>query len=1053
MAGVDINTLTMEQYLALSRENQAPGVVKPEIGGNVNFKIKSQFMRELREDTFSGNKNEDAHDHIDRVLSIVGLFNILGVSKDAAFIQRYCPPSKTAKQLEDIHNFKQEGDESLYQAWERYNDLLYKCPTHDINSHQKVNIFYKGLSTMNRQLLDSQGPIPGMTPAQALTAIQTMADHSQKWHDETTSRNIGSSSSNDGLAALVSKLYNLGQDMKKLKESVHAIWVKCQVCKGNHPDKNCPLNEEVKEIEKDGEGQILTETIKKYIKEGSKRQAKQDEWQKTFCHNIEKSQNHHDEIIQGLESRVITLAKKAKTKTDKNEDCKAIFTNDGTPLYTPFYYSPKEIEYFLANSGFSDDDESKNITAISDEEFNLKQTSPRQTTTHYIEPYVPPIPFPRRLEQHAEEALIHKTMESLKKIKSNRPFLKEIRQSNEYPKYMKDLVTNKPLTMENEDVRMNHRCSALLLNQLPPKEKDPGSFILPCSIGRLDFNNALADLGASISIMPFSMYKRLGIGNLETIKMNIELADNSKCIPKGIVRNLLIKIDKFILPIDFIILDILEDFRMPVILGRPLLATAHAISVANKELNGFLKVTTPQRLVISLFVQDYCFIHNTSRFGINKWYQSFALRNFDLEDMEFESTNSGTTAKLPILKLGEYEMRMVISYKMSILITAKEKTNKKNDVKARGLLLMALPNEHQLTFSQYPDAKSMFAAIETRFGGNAATRKTQKTLLKQQFKNFQFIKKSVGTSSSAQNLAFMTAPSTSSTNDANTASPQVSTASPNVNAASPQVCTASVSDDPNGNRFEVAALFAKCLRARSTIWRTGCCRAPRKQEEGQFRKFNDNTRSKESMKDTSSKALFGYRCVDLLIIVTWQKNEVLFSEEVAVLKREVACKDYEINVLKSEFEKVKQEKDGIDFKIEKFDKASKDLDQLLGSQITDKKPEFKGYGPENSEQESNVVCDKKSDNSNESLVEKQVSQDKSSFVESSFNVDKETAFHVNKKILRNLMEVMLHFGGGAYSGRITGTSEEISKDCIVMLIWKDTSYFDSPTKDVDNGTK
>ncbi|GKC53828.1 hypothetical protein Tco_1076573 [Tanacetum coccineum] len=144
-----------------------------------------------------------------------------------AFIQRYFPPSKTAKQLEDIHNFKQEGDESLYQAWERYNDLLYKCPTHDINSHQKVNIFYKGLSTMNHQLLNSQGPIPGMTPAQALTAIQTMADHSQKWHDETTSRNIGSPNSNDGLAALVNKLDNLRRYMKKLKESVHAIQVGC----------------------------------------------------------------------------------------------------------------------------------------------------------------------------------------------------------------------------------------------------------------------------------------------------------------------------------------------------------------------------------------------------------------------------------------------------------------------------------------------------------------------------------------------------------------------------------------------------------------------------------------------------------------------------------------------------------------------------------------------------------------------------------------------------------------------------------------------------------
>ncbi|GJY27284.1 hypothetical protein Tco_0402010, partial [Tanacetum coccineum] len=173
--------------------------------------------RIAKEDTFSGNKNDDAHEHVERVLDIVSLFNIPRVSHDAvmlrvfpitligaskrwvdrlppgtvdswdllkkAFIQRYYPPSKTAKQLEEIRNFKKEGDETLYQAWERYNDLLYKCLTHDINNHQKVNIFYNGLEVLNRQLLDSQGLIPGMTPVQALTAIQTMANHSQKWND------------------------------------------------------------------------------------------------------------------------------------------------------------------------------------------------------------------------------------------------------------------------------------------------------------------------------------------------------------------------------------------------------------------------------------------------------------------------------------------------------------------------------------------------------------------------------------------------------------------------------------------------------------------------------------------------------------------------------------------------------------------------------------------------------------------------------------------------------------------------------------------------------
>ncbi|GKG20147.1 hypothetical protein Tco_0379948, partial [Tanacetum coccineum] len=91
--------------------------------------------------------------------------------------------------------------------------------------------------------------IPGMTLTQAMTAIQTMADHSQKWHDGTSSRNIISSSNTDGFAAAISKLDNLGRDIKKLKENVHAIQVGCQIWEGPHLDKECPLNEEVKQVD------------------------------------------------------------------------------------------------------------------------------------------------------------------------------------------------------------------------------------------------------------------------------------------------------------------------------------------------------------------------------------------------------------------------------------------------------------------------------------------------------------------------------------------------------------------------------------------------------------------------------------------------------------------------------------------------------------------------------------------------------------------------------------------------------------------------------------
>ncbi|GKC08125.1 zf-CCHC domain-containing protein, partial [Tanacetum coccineum] len=104
------------------------------------------------------------------------------------FIWQYCSPFKTAKKLEEIRNFRQEMNETLYQAWERYNDLLFKCPQHDLNNHQKVQIFYTRLDISTRKLLDSRGFITLMTPTQALKSIQVMADYSHDWYDEAITR-------------------------------------------------------------------------------------------------------------------------------------------------------------------------------------------------------------------------------------------------------------------------------------------------------------------------------------------------------------------------------------------------------------------------------------------------------------------------------------------------------------------------------------------------------------------------------------------------------------------------------------------------------------------------------------------------------------------------------------------------------------------------------------------------------------------------------------------------------------------------------------------------
>ncbi|GJS94110.1 putative ribonuclease H-like domain-containing protein [Tanacetum coccineum] len=377
----------------------------------------------------------------------------------------------------------------------------------------------------------------------------------------------------------------------------------------------------------------------------------------------------------------------------------------------------------------------------------------------------------------------------------------------------------------------------------------------------------------------------------------------------------------------------------------------------------------------------------------------------------------------------------------------------------------------------------------------------------------QSVKKSIGASSGAQNLAFMTAPSTRSTNDVNTAKPayEVSTVSPNVNTASPQVSTASFSDNvvyafmvenPNGSNLlqqdleqihedDLEAMDLKwqlsllSMRAKRYFQRTckkifinandaagydkskvECFnyhkighfarkyREPRN-KEGQFR-YQDNTRKQGNNEDTSSKAMLAIdgvgfdwsdmaeeqvqtnmalmafsdsevyndktcsktclknyetlkkQCDDL--IVKLNQTEFTTATYKRVLKREVACKDYEINVLKSEFEKVKQEKEGIEFKIEKFDNASKSLNKLLESQITDKSKKGLGYNVVPPPHPLIYNRPKKLDLSYSGLDEfkepefksygsedRQVSEDTSSFVESSLNVDKETIF-LDKKI-------------------------------------------------------
>ncbi|KAL0345410.1 UNVERIFIED_CONTAM: hypothetical protein Sradi_4372300 [Sesamum radiatum] len=139
------------------------------------------------------------------------------------------------------------------------------------------------------------------------------------------------------------------------------------------------------------------------------------------------------------------------------------------------------------------------------------------------------------------------------------------------------VICNKRKWEGGETVKLNEECSAVLQNKLPPKLKDPGSFSIPCTIGNTNFDNALCDLGASVNLMPYSMFEKLGMHELTPTIITLQLADRSIKYPRENVEDVLVKVGKFIIPVDFIVLDMEEDVYMPLILGRPFLATSRAL--------------------------------------------------------------------------------------------------------------------------------------------------------------------------------------------------------------------------------------------------------------------------------------------------------------------------------------------------------------------------------------------------------------------------------------------------------------------------------------------
>ena len=204
---------------------------------------------------------------------------------------------------------------------------------------------------------------------------------------------------------------------------------------------------------------------------------------------------------------------------------------------------------------------------------------------------VPP-PFPQALQKKKNSVNQTEMLEVLRQVKVNIPLLDMIKQVPTYAKFLIDLCTVKRGLNVNKKAFLTEQVSAIIECKTPVKYKDPGCPTILVNIGGISVEKALLDLGDSVNLLPYSMYKQLGLGELKPTSITLSLADRSIKIPKGTIEDVLIQVDRFYYPVDFVVLDtepvVVGANHVPIILGRPFLATSNSIINCR---NGVMQLT------------------------------------------------------------------------------------------------------------------------------------------------------------------------------------------------------------------------------------------------------------------------------------------------------------------------------------------------------------------------------------------------------------------------------------------------------------------------------
>ncbi|CAN6570222.1 unnamed protein product [Malus baccata var. baccata] len=437
-------------------------------------------------------------------------------SMKRAFLEKFFPTSRVILLHKRISGIQQDEGESFPTYYERFKSLVASCPQHQMKEELLLQYFYEGLLPIERQMLDASagGALVDKTPTAAKMLIANRALNAQQYE-------------------------GVGQRSMPRQHQV---------------------NEEVQTQNK--ERQIQDKKVD----------------------NLEKQVGQISEFMGQFREQGRLPSSTVVNPKGGFESAKAMHLRSGKQV--GFDLKPSKSRSNEDEELRIEEDEQRPLTAKVEPTLPQATSDPNSSNSSNkgknVSSSVPTndfpvnVPFPRRFKQTKKEEAEKDILETFRKVQVNIPLLDAIKQVPRYAKFLKELCTNRRRISTKEVVKVGENVSAILQRKLPPKCKDPGSFTIPCVIGNSRFESAMLDLGASINVMPYSIYASMNLGALKNDGVIIQLADRSNAYPNGVLEDVLVQVNHLIFPADFYVLEMDESDHapsLPILFGRPFMTT------------------------------------------------------------------------------------------------------------------------------------------------------------------------------------------------------------------------------------------------------------------------------------------------------------------------------------------------------------------------------------------------------------------------------------------------------------------------------------------------